>query len=235
MQLRSDITIGGTPGSIDITGRIKTLEGHINYLDRKFKINEGILDFLGTYSNIPTVKFDASHRMKDFETYSKTAYLVTLKMNGPLDSSLPMLTSVPSATEADIISLLTLGATRAELTNNKISDRNGLIPIITERAGQLTSKKISSYTTRKIGSSIGLSSMSIEGNLFRFDKSWGPQLLASRKITDKMSISYRTTVGNANDQEIRLDYKLAKRISIQGQTNQKGESGVDLKYKVSFP
>ena len=106
--------------------------------------------------------------------------------------------------------------------------------VLRERAELYSSQRISSYATRKVGTFLGLEEMSIEGNLFTFGRSWGPQLLASKKISDRVALSYKTTVGHINDQSIRLNYQLSKYFSLQGQTDQKGRSAIDLLYGIKF-
>ena len=74
----------------------------------------------------------------------------------------------------------------------------------------------------------------MEGNLFNIGKSTGPQLVASEQISDRVGITYSTAVGHLNEQQIRLDYRLSKYFSLEGQTDQKGRSGIDVKYKLRF-
>jgi len=110
----------------------------------------------------------------------------------------------------------------------------GAKDIILERAGMLTSQKASGYFTNKLGTFMGLDQVSVEGNLFRFDKSWGPQLLASKRISGQLEMTYTTNVGHMNEQSIRLDYMFSKYFSLQGQTDQRGRSALDLKYRLKF-
>ena len=76
--------------------------------------------------------------------------------------------------------------------------------------------------------------MTIQGNLFRFGSSWGPQLLASKKITNRMSVGYTATLGDLNEQQLRLEYRLLPHVSLEGQSDRKGNSGLDLKLGWKF-
>jgi len=49
-----------------------------------------------------------------------------------------------------------------------------------------------------------------------------------------VEITYITSVGHMNEQRIRLDYILSKYFSLEGQTDQRGRSGLDLKYRLKF-
>ena len=81
---------------------------------------------------------------------------------------------------------------------------------------------------------LGLEDISVEGNLFDIGESSGPQLIASEQISDRVGITYTTAVGHLNEQSVRLDYRLNKYFSVEGQTDQRGRSGLDLKYRVRF-
>ena len=103
-----------------------------------------------------------------------------------------------------------------------------------ERAAMLSSQRISGYVSQKMGTFLGLDEVSVEGNLFKFDKTWGPQLLASKKISERVSLTYKTTVGHMNDQSIKLNYRLTRKFSLEGQTDRQGRSGLDLIYGLRF-
>jgi autotransporter translocation and assembly factor TamB len=160
---------------------------------------------------------------------------VWIKINGPLDEAIVELTSEPPLERSDIIALLTVGATRDQIMGKYESGKEmTLSSILRERASELSGRQISGYAARKVGGLLGLDEITIEGNLFRFGKTWGPQLLASKKLNSRMELSYTTTAGSSNEQNIRLDYKLSNHFSIEGETDQKGQSGIDLKYRLKF-
>ena len=71
-------------------------------------------------------------------------------------------------------------------------------------------------------------------NLFNFGEAWGPRLVASEKISDRLEITYSTNVGELNQQGVSLDYSFTKKFAISGYTNQMGNSGIDLKFKMKF-
>jgi hypothetical protein len=143
------------------------------------------------------------------------------------------LLSDPPEDKANILSLLTVGTTREHLVGKDAEGKDASTSgILWERAQSLSSQRIAGYTSRKVGGFLGLEQFTIEGNLFRFDNSWGPQLLASKKISPRMEITYTTTVGHSNENSFRLDYLLSKHFSLEGQTDQQGRSGMNLKYRL---
>lgn len=235
MLIRSEIEIIGTLARPNMTGRLSVEEGYILYLDKKFRIDRGIVDFIDPNSLEPIIDFQASTTVKSYQTLSKIPYEITLTVSGPLENTTFGLTSDPVLDKSDILTLLTVGATREQLTGRSANGVDtSLSEILKERAEVLSSRRISGYFSRKVGNLLGLEEIDVEGNLFNIGKSSGPQLVASEKISDRVGITYTTAVGHLNEQKIRLDYRLSKYFSLEGQTDQKGRSGIDVKYRLRF-
>lgn len=230
LRLHTELGFTGTPEKPNLTGRVAVKEGYVLYLDRKFQIKQGVMDFVDPDRLNPIIDLKAETTIRSYRTETWQPYAITLTVVGPLDQVQVELTSEPSLDKSDIITLLTLGRTREQL-----SDREARGNVLLERAKDLSSQKLTGYTERKIGSLLGLEQVTIEGDLFRFDKSWGPRLVASKKISKRMDVTYTTTVGYINDQSIQLDYRLSKNLSLESQTDQRGRSGIDLKYILRFP
>ena len=81
---------------------------------------------------------------------------------------------------------------------------------------------------------MGLDELAIEGNLFNFGRDWNPALLASKKISKKFEITLKTKVGHLNENSVRLAYRLSDHFSLEGETDQEGTGGLDLKYGIRF-
>lgn len=234
LRLHTELGLIGILAQPNITGRITVEEGYVLYLDRKFRVEKGVLDFADPHRINPIVEFKSNADIKSYQTLSKQPYTVSLSIQGPLDQAVMDLTSNPPLDRSDILSLLTVGATKDQMIGRDETGKTSLADVLQDRASQLSSRQVSGFTSRRVGNLLGLEEMSIEGNLFNFGKSWGPQLLASKKITDRMEMSYTTRVGHANEQSIRLDYRLSKILSLEGTTDQQGRSGIDLKLRWRF-
>ena len=234
-RFSSDIGLIGTLAYPKLNGRLSVEEGYIIYLDKRFKIVRGVMDFNDPTRINPVIDLQAVTSLKSYQTYSKIPYDITLSVTGPLDQTVLELFSEPQQDKSDIVTLLTVGATRKEITGSSADGTGGSLgDILRERAEELSSKKISGYFSQKVGTLLGLEDITIEGNLFNISKSSGPQLIASERITDRMGITYTTTVGHLNEQRVRLDYRLNRFFSLEGETDQKGRAGIDVKYKLRF-
>ncbi|UCE19360.1 MAG: translocation/assembly module TamB domain-containing protein [Gemmatimonadota bacterium] len=235
LRLRSELNCIGTLANPNISGRLSFEEGYALYLDRKFQIKRGIMDFVNPHRVNPIVDLAAEANIKSYQTLVGTPYVITISISGPLDEAVVNISSDPPLDKPDIVALLTVGATRGQMTGRDSEGEGTSVgEILKERLAVLSSQRVSNYASRKVGTLLGLDQMTIEGNLFPSGRSWGPQLLASKKLSDRMGITYTTTVGHMNEQSIRLDYRLSRYFSVEGQTDQRGRSGMDLKYRLKF-
>jgi len=234
LRLHAELGFIGTLSRPNVTGRLSIEEGYVLYLDRKFRISQGYMDFINPNTINPVVDLKANTQVRSYQALSGQEYTITLSASGSLDKVVVDLTSEPALDKPDIIALLTVGVTREQMTGRGSTGEISVSEALKQRLEELSSSRISGYAEQNVGNLLGLEQMSIEGNLFNFGKSWGPQLLASKKISDRMEIIYTTTVGHLNEQRIRLDYRLSKYFSLEGQTDQKGQSGIDLKFRLKF-
>lgn len=235
IRLRTELGIIGTALRPNFTGLVRVEEGYLLYLDRRFKVNNGLVYFNDPIRFNPDIKLDATTQVTAYRRTTAEPYLIYIKAEGLLDQLQYGLYSEPPLDKPDIVALLTLGATRTELTGSgEGNGQGGLTDILKDRAAMLTSKRVSGYLSRRAGAFFGFDEFTIEGNLFRFDNTWGPQLVASKRLSRRVDFTYSTTVGHLNDQAVRLGYRLTPRFSIQGETDRLGRSGLDIKYGISF-
>lgn len=235
LRMHSELALIGNAVQPNLTGRLSFEEGYVLYLDRKFQIKKGVIDFIDPVRFNPIVDIQAESSIKSYQSMKGQAYTITLGLSGPLDHITFNLTSEPGLEKSDIIALLTVGATRNQIIVKSDNGKSQTVgEVLKERLAVISSQRLSGYATRKVSSMLGLEEMSIEGNLFQFGKAWGPQLVASKKLSERIKFTYSTTVGHQNEESIRLDYKLTNRFSLRGQTDQRGRNSLDLKYGLKF-
>lgn len=233
IRMKAELGIIGTPAKPIPSGPVSIEEGYFIYLDRRFKVEEGKLFFSDPLKMNPEIILHAKTQITTYQRTVAEKYEVHIKIEGDLENPVPYLYSEPPLDKSDIIALLTFGKTRSQLAGGS-ENQGGIKNVLVERASRLTSNRISGYISDKVGSMFGFDEFTVEGNLFRLDNSWGPRLVASRRISRRVQLTYSTTVGHLNDQGVRLGYHLTSRISIQGETDQAGRSGIDFRYGLKF-
>lgn len=235
IRLHPELGIIGSMSQPNLSGRVTIEEGYLLYLDRKFKITEGTVDFFDPLRFNPDINLRAETRVTSYRATMATPYLVVFAVEGLLDEAVVSLYAEPPLDKSDIVALLTLGATRSQLAGSDAEGgEGGVTNVLFDRAKMLSSRKVSGYVSGKIGSLMGLDQVTVEGNLFNFDKSWGPQVLASKRFSDRVELTYSTTVGHMNEQSVQLGYQLSRRFSLEGRTDQRGRSSIDIKYGLRF-
>ncbi|MBD3401538.1 DUF748 domain-containing protein, partial [candidate division GN15 bacterium] len=220
----------GTLAQWNMTGRVKVEEGYVLYLDREFKITRGVAFFTDPNRFNPEVDLAAQTQVRVYRQSTPTDYTITLAASGPLDQLETSLTSQPPLDRPSIVSLLTVGATREEL----VGGESGTGDILLDRAGELASRQLTSFASRRVESALGLEQVSVQGNLFGPQREGGPQLLVSKRLSERVRVTYTTRVGSRNDQSIRLDYRLSDHWSLEGETTQTGEAVLNIKYGLRF-
>lgn len=229
IRMRADMGVIGTPDFPNFTGRLSVEEGYLLYLDRKFQVSEGVVYFTDPSKLNPDINLKAQTQVTSYQGIQGETYLITISVQGKLDQLQVQLTSDPVLDNPDIVSMLTLGATRSQLTG-----KEGGQTVLLRRAETLTSNQISGFVGGRFESLLGLDKVSVEGNLFSPERSNGIQLLAAKQITNRARVTYTTTVGQLNEQSIRLDYKLSHHFSFEGETNRQGVARISFKYGLLF-
>ena len=115
MHLSCDLFVSGTTREPKFRGNFELIDGTFDYFakagrneERQFLLTEGRMVFADSYRNEP-------HLLIRGEGEIPPEYLVSLKIEGYLDNLAIALTSVPSRSREDILSLIAFGVTRDEL------------------------------------------------------------------------------------------------------------------------
>ena len=235
LRLNSELSLTGSPVNPNITGRLSVDEGYVIYLDRKFQVQTGVLDFIDPVKPNPIITLEAETEVRNYQAAQQESYKITLNITGTMENPVVNLQSEPPLDKSDILSLLTLGFIReGSVVDGSAGKGATITDAVQDRLMEYSSARISGYVSRKAESALGLTQVTVNGSLFSISNSSGPQLLASKKLSERMEITYITTIGHLNEQGIRLDYRLSRVFSLEGQTDQRGNSGIDLKYRIKF-
>ncbi len=236
IRVDADATMTGTWGGPTLMGRFTALEGWLKYLDRKFTLTKGSAQFQDPSVINPYLSLQAETQVRSFRSDGNSQqYLITLAMNCPLDRLSFNLASEPSLPDADIATLLTLGATRQDFLARNPQSGSSAGDVLTSRAGSFTTNALTDLSARKVGQLIGLEELAVEGNPFGGDSgSDGSRISATTRVTDRVNVTYRTNTGSNPQRAVRIGYFLSNRFSLVTEADQSGQSSLDLKYKLLF-
>ncbi len=223
LRANAELQFQGFMAQPQVSGRLSTEDGYVLYLDRKFDVTEGVAFFTDPSQINPELSLRAETEVTSYRQTEPTTYDITLAITGRLQDPTVELTSEPPLTQPDVVAVLTLGATRGELAG-QTGD------ILEERAGAIASQQISGFASEQVGDLLGLDRVSVSGNIFDVNDTTGPELIASERVSEDVTLEYRTTVGHLNDQRISVYWQLHRRWLIEGTTNRSGRSSLNLTY-----
>ncbi|MBN2407623.1 MAG: translocation/assembly module TamB domain-containing protein [Elusimicrobia bacterium] len=255
LRLSSELRIIGTISSPNLLGSVRIIEGSVYYLDRTFAIEKGEMTCSDLGRINPYFDISANTSVRSYRQETDMPYRVKLVLTGYPSSLQVSLTSDPPLSEPDIVSLITLGAPGSQLAGNTQGDTNeSAAELISQRLGSLSSRRVSGYISANVGNMLSLDSIDIEGNIFKAGSEQGPAIRATKKMTRTIALSYinslngapgamearrstgsteviyETGIGHTNEQKITMGYKLSRYFMIQSHADQRGASGISLKY-----
>lgn len=233
LRLHVELGILGTPSNPIPNGQVSIPEGEIYYLDRDFQVKQGTFLFSDPNKINPEIHLLANADVTSYQGMNASIYTVTFSAQGLLSELETDLSSTPPLDNSDIVALLTLGTTRSSMTQG--GSGGGAGTVLEDRAEQLASQRLAGAISKKAAKAFGLDSVSVTGNLFNFNDSWGPQLVISKRVSRRTKITYSTNVGHINNQSFRLDYMLTKTLSLEGETDDRGDSTFSIIYGFEFP
>ncbi len=236
VTFNSEIELIGTLEKPNLNGRISTQDGYILYLDRQFEIANGVFDFINPDQINPIVDFQAVTNIQEIQTFAGETYAITLNVNGELDNAAIVMNSSPPLSKPDIMALLTFGSTAEQLSGAQLSGTDASAgAIMMERVSELSGRMASNYLSRKASSLLGIKGFSVRGNLFGSqNNSQNTELKPEQIIEKQLKTDYTPNVGESNNRGIRLRYDISRLFSVEGYTNQTGQSGLDLEYSLTF-
>jgi autotransporter translocation and assembly factor TamB len=234
LRLDANVAVSGTAAVPRFAGEVQVTEGYVLYLDRKFEVTRGVIRQYDPYRLNPEIDFEAVAQVAPYSTSERsTTYQVTLRLTGNLDHPTLALESTPPLSQSDIVSLLTLGRVRTpeEYTS---AGEPGLGAVLVERARELSSRQVAGLAERRIERLLNLESVSIEGNLFELNQYWAPRVTITKRLAERLNLSYQTVVGHTNEQRIKISYRLTPILYLDGETDELGQAGIDLRARVRF-
>jgi autotransporter translocation and assembly factor TamB len=211
------LQVGGTLGAPVVRGEITGIQGEAIYLSRQFRLESGSLRFVPP-EKVPLLDLQASTTVGEVQ--------ILFLMDGPVNHPAYHLTSLPGMPQEDLVTLLTIGETRAGLA------RRG------ERA---TTAGAAVFTTEPLVNALGDEVRSVTGlETLQVEPIVGDSQQVSARVTlgthlsDRLFVSYSQNLGATEDQQVAVQYYLLDYLSLWGQELRQGIYSLDLVFRYSF-
>jgi translocation and assembly module TamB len=254
-----NLEITGTNQRMGLRGALKTLPGgRFHFQSSDFDVRQGLIRFEDPSRIDPNVDITA---VTEYRRYTDTSagaaagagtagassaastgstrggalWRITLHAYGDADNLRVDMTSEPSLSQEDIVLLLAVGMTRAELDQLQASSIGASIAL--------------NYLGAASGADRALKQALPVIDDFRFGSAYStvtgktePQLTIGKRLTNDIRAS--VTAGLSEDRELRsnIEWRLNNRLSVQGSydnindvsSSTLGNLGVDLRWRLEF-
>jgi len=235
MRMDTRLALGGSAASPTITGEVKVVEGYLLYLDRKFQVTRGVFRQYDPFRLNPEMDFEAQTEVTPYSAVeTPTTYRVTLSLSGDMDHPELTLESEPPLSRADVVSLLTLGRIRGGEGPLTSEGEPGWGSILVQRAQSIAGQQVTGLVERRMERLLKLESVTIEGDLLRINQSWGPRVTLTKRLAERLNLSYQTVVGHTNERQIKISYRITPLLYLDGETDERGRAGLDLRARFRF-
>ena len=252
------LEVTGTNQRIGLRGSLKALPGgRFHFQSNEFEVRQGLIRFEDPTRVAPNVDVTA---LTEYRRYTDTSagaaagagdggpsgasvgstrggsiWRITLHAFGDADNLRVDMTSEPSLSQEDIVLLLAVGMTRAELDQLQASSIGASIAL--------------NYLGAASGADRAVKQALPIIDDFRFGSAYStvtgktePQLTVGKRLTNDLRAS--VTAGLSEDRELRsnIEWRLNNRLSVQGSydnindvsSSALGNLGVDLRWRLEF-
>jgi translocation and assembly module TamB len=212
-QVRASGTLAlhGTVAQPTILGTIETQEGRIVFRRNRYTLENAVVRFDDPGRINPYLDVRATTRIRTYE--------VTMWLSGRADDLTIRLASEPPMSQQDLLALVTVGATRAEL------DTSGGGSVFATEAAQLISKEL-------LGGELNAPTVDI----LEFGKSDSgqSQFRVGKRLNDRTLVTYTGSFAEGGKQKLRVEYQLLGPLLIAGEQDFSGSFGGDVILRFRF-
>ncbi len=221
VPLDMDVFLRGTVDRPILLGRIEA-DGGLAFFNRnELRVQSATVDFVDPHQIKPVFDLHATTRIREYQ--------VDIVAQGTADKFNLILTSDPSLAREDILALLVFGRTTSEITPEQQQQ------VGVQGTAGLVSAPLQSYLEQKIEDVTGFNRFQVDPYYAGTKGSGGPRLTVTKRLfSDRLSVTYATTLEAAQEQVIQIEYILTDHISLIGDRDENGRIGGDLKFHFSF-
>ncbi|MFQ5578993.1 MAG: translocation/assembly module TamB domain-containing protein [Nitrospiria bacterium] len=223
IPLSLDLFLKGSNERPLLLGRIDLPRGKIFLRRNHFRVISGAVDFLNPEKIDPTFDIHAKTDVRNYAT--DQTYKVELSLRGTLSQITLSLQSSPSLPQADILALLTLGKTTADIADGGAGGEATAF-VVSELLEEPV-QKVTGVDRIQVNPTIGESngSKTTTGTRFTAEK---------RLLEDRLIVVYSTTLDPSEEDLIRMVYEVNKNVSLVGNRDDRGEIGGDVRFRFEF-
>ena len=219
LEIAPDLKITGTMARPVVSGRAMVNEGEIIFRRKTFTVKRGVVDFVNPYKIEPRLDFSAEAQIRQ--------WLVSLSVTGPLDALVFKLTSDPSESESDLLSLILLGRTSAEMNQR---DNNG------QTTQQMLAALVATAWGEDIKRQAGVDILEVETGAGQDPESAERiQVTVGKRLSRRLTVKYEVESGSDEMvQRAVSEYRFLEHFLASGFQDSLGGYGGELLFRIEF-
>lgn len=193
-----------------VLGTVETQDGRITFRRNRFTIENAVVRFDDPRRLNPHLDVRATTRIKTYD--------VTMWLSGRVEDLTIRLSSEPPLPQEDLLALVTLGSTRAELGSS-----GGLT--FAGEAAQLMSREL-----------LGLEPSAPIVDVLEFGKTdtGQNQFRVGKRLGDKTTVIYSGSFAEGGQQKLRIEYQIIGPLLLAGEQSFTGGVGGDVIVRLRF-
>lgn len=219
LEISPDLKIGGSLAHPIVSGRAQVKEGTLTLQKKTFDVKKGIIDFVSPYKTEADIDIESETKIR--------TWTIRLTIKGTPDNLDIQLSSSPTETDSDILSLLLFGRTAGELS----AGEGGIQSTTT----QIMADMIADTFGDDIKRTTGIDILKVKTNGSDDQDAGAVKVTVGKHLSDRMTVKYavETKDGEITQRAI-TEYKLLEHILVSGFQNSKGIYGSELMYRIEF-
>ncbi|MFZ7124854.1 MAG: translocation/assembly module TamB domain-containing protein [Desulfobacterales bacterium] len=215
-----NLRITGTVDRPMISGRADIQAGTIRYNKREFTVTRGVIDFVNPYRIEPLIDLAAESRIRE--------WTIVLDVTGPPDNLRFQLTSRPSESDEDILSLLAFGKTSRELASGE-GRSAGAMP------RELLASLVADRLAEDLKEAVGIDSIEVEYEAGDTTADDDIRVTVGKELSRRLSVRYGLdTKKGETVQRVTTDYRLLERLVLSAFQDTAGDFGGELQFRLEF-
>jgi translocation and assembly module TamB len=218
----ADLRLRGTAAKPVLLGRADILEGEVYFNGSKYELERGEVAFRSPVTTTPELDLQATTHIRDYD--------ITLSLNGEPNKLRVTYRSEPPMPEADIITLLALGRTTTE---ESAQAQSGQSSFTQDASSAIINQALNATVSNRAQSLFGVSRIKVdpEGLNTETTVGRGPLVTIEQQVSNSLTLTYSTSVEQAAQQIIQVEYNLTHNISLVGLRDQDGVVSFDIRIR----
>jgi len=219
----ADLHLRGTAAKPVLLGRADVIEGEAYFNGTKYRMERGDVTFTSPVTTTPVLDLQATTRVRDYD--------ITLNVNGPVEKLNITYRSEPPLPTADIIALLAFGQTEEESAQLQQSNQSAFA---SGASSAILGEALNATLGNRVQRLFGVSRIKIDPQGLSTETSTtqsGPAVTIEQQVKNNLTVTYTTSVNQASQQVIQVEYNLTRNISIVALRDQNGVVSIVTKIR----